>query len=300
MIKKVFSLSDKKKKPGYIVPHSLKELWFHTGTLCNLHCAFCFEDSRPGDTRLEKISFDDVKPFIDEGTTLGVERISFTGGEPFVAKDLFSILMYALEYCPCLVLSNGTDPLLKNLSYLKQMLVKPHKLSFRISIDYPEEIAHDNGRGPGNFNKAVCSLKELYQMGFKVSVARHHNKDEISGSVNKQYQTLFDSIGLPSDTPVIAFPDLLKPGARPESTMISEDCMTRYHSEESRQEFMCAFSKMVIKQDGEMKVYACTLVDDDIAYDLGRNLKESMGAKVLLQHHRCMGCFAQGVSCSEG
>ena len=34
---------------GYIQPKQLKELWFHTGTICNLRCSFCFEGSKPGD-----------------------------------------------------------------------------------------------------------------------------------------------------------------------------------------------------------------------------------------------------------
>ncbi len=31
---------------GYIQPQSLKELWFHTGTLCNLRCPFCLEKEK--------------------------------------------------------------------------------------------------------------------------------------------------------------------------------------------------------------------------------------------------------------
>ena len=33
---------------GYIQPHALRELWFHTGTACNLSCPFCLEGSKPG------------------------------------------------------------------------------------------------------------------------------------------------------------------------------------------------------------------------------------------------------------
>jgi len=68
---------------GYIQPKILKELWFHTGTICNLSCPFCLEGSKPGDDRLNKISFDDVKPYIDEALSLGVEKFSFTGGGTF-------------------------------------------------------------------------------------------------------------------------------------------------------------------------------------------------------------------------
>lgn len=40
---------------GYINPHVLRELWFHTGTICNLRCPFCLEGSNPGNNRLQPI-----------------------------------------------------------------------------------------------------------------------------------------------------------------------------------------------------------------------------------------------------
>ena len=75
--------------------------------------------------------------------------------------------------------------------------------------------------------------------------------------------------------------------------------MTRTQTEETRRGFMCAFSKMVVKRNGRMSVYACTLVDDDPAYDLGASLKEAMPRRILLAHHRCYACFEFGSSCSE-
>jgi len=62
---------------------------------------------------------------------------------------------------------------------------------------------------------------------------------------------------------------------------------------------MCAFSKMVVKINGRTRVYACTLVDDDNDYDLGGTLAEASDVRVMLKHHRCYSCFAQGASCSE-
>ena len=62
---------------------------------------------------------------------------------------------------------------------------------------------------------------------------------------------------------------------------------------------MCAFSKMVVRKDRRLRVYACTLVDDNDTYDLGSTLAESMPKRVTLQHHRCSSCFKDGSSCSE-
>jgi len=56
---------------------------------------------------------------------------------------------------------------------------------------------------------------------------------------------------------------------------------------------------MVIKQQGQMQVYACTLVDDDPEYCLGTTLRESLEQRISMKHHRCYSCFACGASCSE-
>lgn len=51
--------------PGYIQPQLLRELWFHTGTACNLACPFCLEGSAPGDHRLQQVTADEARPFLD-------------------------------------------------------------------------------------------------------------------------------------------------------------------------------------------------------------------------------------------
>ncbi len=285
---------------GYIDPFILRELWFHTGTACNLACPFCLEGSGPADKRLQLVKFDDVKPLIDEALELGVSQFSFTGGEPFLAKDLIRILDYASTHRPCLVLTNGTEPLQRRMKKLAPLVNAAHPISFRISIDSAEREQHDQGRGEGNFNKAVEGLTMLHEAGFHVSVARHMGKDEDKAAVDEQYRALFREYLLPEDLNIVAFPDFATPGSMPEVPQVTTHCMTAYQTEESRQQFMCAFSKMVIKKDGRMRVYACTLVDDDQEYDLGGGLKESMQHRISMKHHRCYSCFAYGASCSEG
>ena len=162
---------------GYIQPQQLKELWFHTGTICNLSCTFCLEGYRPGDDRLNKVSLEDAKPFIDEACELGVERFSFTGGEPFVIKDMVKILAYALEHKPCLVLTNATDPLNRRLSEIAALKNKPYSVNFRVSIDFVDLAKHDEGRGEGNGRRALENIQKLLELGFDVSIARQRGKD---------------------------------------------------------------------------------------------------------------------------
>ena len=284
---------------GYIQPATLTELWFHTGTICNLRCPFCLEGSKPGDTRIQALKFEDARPFIEEALALGVEQFSFTGGEPFVVKDFIAILRLALSHRPCLVLTNGTDPLFKRFHDILALRDLPNPARFRISLDHADEAAHDVCRGAGNFRRAVDMLKRLHDAGFGVSVARHRGAEEDTEAVDEQFRDLFAANGLPRDIHIVSFPEFLTPGSRGHSPEITESCMTTYHSDRSRAGFMCNFSKMVLKKNGRMRVYACTLVDDDEDYDLGGTLTESMRARIMLRHHRCFTCFAYGASCSE-
>ena len=284
---------------GFIQPDAIRELWFHTGTACNLACPFCLEGSKPGDNRLQRVRFDDAKPFVDEAVALGVSQFSFTGGEPFLIKDIIRILDYALDFAPCLVLTNGVDVVTKRLTKLSMLRGKPHPLSLRISIDYPDAERHDAGRGAGNFTKAWQAVRLLHDAGFKVSIARQMRVDESRESVEAEYRALMRLHGVPESLNIVFFPDFGVPGATAAVPYVTQNCMTTYQTAESRAKFMCAYSKMVVKQAGRMRVYACTLVDDDSDYDQGGSLSESLTQRVMLRHHRCFSCFKYGASCSE-
>lgn len=284
---------------GYIAPHTLDELWFHVGTACNLACPFCLEGSRPGDDRLQRMGLADVRPFMAEALELGVRQFSFTGGEPFVVRGFVDILMHAASLRPCLVLTNGTAPVLGRLRQVERLRDCANPVSFRVSIDYPDETRHDAGRGAGSFREALQGVGALLERGFSVSLARQAQPDEDAAAVEAGYRDILDAHGLPTGLRLVGFPDFGAPGESRAVPEITEDCMTRYQTDATRHAFMCAFSKMVVKQGGRMRVYACTLVDDDARYDLGASLREAMARRILLHHHRCYACFRYGSSCSE-
>ena len=132
---------------GYISAHTLKELWFNTGTRCNLACDFCLEGSSPSDKRLQSPKLEEMIPYIDEALALGTEQFSFTGGEPMLIKDMVAVLEYASRFKPCMVLTNGTAPLLKRLAALVGLGTTRHPIAFRVSLDSPDAKAHNMGRG---------------------------------------------------------------------------------------------------------------------------------------------------------
>lgn len=287
------------EKRGYIDAHALHELWFHTGTVCNLQCPFCLEGSSPTNHRIQMLSLADTAPFIEEAVKLGVKQFSFTGGEPFVVPEFPEILDLALQYRPCLVLTNGTEPLFENLPRVRAFLHAAHPLRFRVSIDYADERRHDGGRGQGNFRRAITTMRILEKEGFELSVARHRSNGEDLAKVDNSFREMFADHGLNEKMPIVSFPEFFRPNTPGRTPVITEDCMTEHHTAESRAQFMCAYSRMVVKKNGRCGVYACTLVDDDPDYDLGDTLSDSLRARVMLRHHRCFSCFACGASCSD-
>ncbi len=176
---------------------------------------------------------------------------------------------------------------------------QPNSLNFRVSLDHPDPAKHDESRGKGNFRKALDTLGRLHREGFGVSIARHMLPGEDSDAVDRAYAPYFETAGVPADLTIIKFPEFHLPGSLPQVAEITESCMTRYLSAERRAEFMCNFSKMIVRKNGQCGVYACTLVDDVENYDLGKTLHEAMEQRILLGHHRCYSCFAGGASCSE-
>lgn len=267
-----------------------RDLWFHTGTACNLECPFCLEGSKPGDTRLDRITLNEIKPLIDEAVQLGVARFCFTGGEPLIVKDIVKILSYALQFKPCLVLTNGTAPLIKRVHQLQLLKQQPHALAFRVSLDHPDERLHDADRGWGNFKRAVEGLKLLHQAGFDISIARHSKPDENATAVLARYSELLRKHGLPADTVVAPLPELGRPGAE-HTDLPSPDDVAR-----CGQAPMCASSRMAVKHNGRLRMFACALTDDDARFDLGPSLQASLSQPVALLHRRCGQCVRLGVS----
>ncbi len=287
------------KSRGYIESGKLKELWVHTGTNCNLSCSFCLEGSYPGNHRLSEPCLEELKPFFEEAIELGVEKFSFTGGEPFMNKDFINILSYAVKLKPCMVLTNATKPLEHYLEDIYKIEKVKENLSFRVSIDHYTEEVHDRERGKGSYSRSLKNMKQLQDNGIHVSLARQSEKGEDFESVDSQYKSMLKDYAINESMHIVAFPDFSPPETVVDVPEITENCMTQYHTQETRSQFMCHFSRMLVKKNEAIDVYACTLVDDDESYSVKGSLKASLEKRVLMRHHRCFACFSGGASCSE-
>src|SRR5574337_1414311 len=86
----------------------LDNLWFQvSGTMCNIACTHCFNNSGPNISTFGFLSFEIVRTEIENAARAGVKEIFFTGGEPFLHPDLPEMLSFSLQHAPTTILTNG-------------------------------------------------------------------------------------------------------------------------------------------------------------------------------------------------
>ncbi len=153
----------------YARPTGLKELWFHTNNICNLSCHHCLVSSAPWvqDWGLPTEQF---LRLVDEAVVLGVDRFYFTGGEPFMRKDIIQLIRYVTEQkkCELIILTNAT--LLKGEKAEQVKTLDRAKVRFQVSVDGASATTNDPIRGTGSFEAAVQGLRFLVSQGFQTSI----------------------------------------------------------------------------------------------------------------------------------
>jgi pyruvate-formate lyase-activating enzyme len=270
---------------------SLRELWVHTGTACNLSCPFCHEGSQPGDRRIEAPSLEELRPHLDAAAAAGVGRFAFTGGEPLILRDIVSILKHALGLAPCLVLTNGTAPLIRRPQHLAQLQGLAHAVTFHVSIDDPDETLHDAGRGLRNFRKALLGLKLLREAGFAVGITCQQRPGVDAASNDARFRSLLRKQQLPMDLPIIALPELGPP------LSVTPDTVGLPGLQTTTGPFapLCSRGRTVLRRAGSLRYTACPLVDDDPGFDISARLDDAIAAAVQPRHRRCAICLGSGV-----
>lgn len=292
-------------EPRAVVPlTALKTLWFNTGTLCNLACASCYIESSPTNDALIYLSERDAANFMDEieRTSLPVEEIGFTGGEPFMNPQFLGMLTDTLgRGYRALVLTNGMRPMKRHDAALVQ-LRKQHgeRLTLRVSLDHYTRQVHQRERGPLSWDAALEGLRFLSANGFSLAVAGRRIPGESDEHARAGYAALFAAEHIEVDardpTRLVLFPEMDETADVPE---VTTGCWSIL--DKSPADMMCATSRMVVHRKGEdrPRVVACTLIPYDPRFDLGEALAGAAGASVSLNHPHCARfCALGGASCS--
>ncbi|MBI3615635.1 MAG: methyltransferase domain-containing protein [Candidatus Omnitrophica bacterium] len=156
-------------RAAYSRPEKLKELWLHTNNICNLACSHCLVSSAPW-VKDWGLPADRLLRMIDEAVELGVERFYMTGGEPFLRRDIFTLIRHITESKgrELILLTNGTlfqGELSEAVKALDRKQVR-----FQVSVDGAFPETNDRIRGAGSFQRATEGLRDLAELGFQTSL----------------------------------------------------------------------------------------------------------------------------------
>ncbi len=162
---------------------------------CNLRCQHCYVVPPKTERRRTKdegrISMDksngrkelttkEVFIILEQLAAAGCLNLGFTGGEPFLRKDIFDILRYAKRLgFNIIVLSNGTLITAKKADRLKEIGLNKFDVSFHTTN---REVFDWLTQAPGTYGRVLRAVKLLRERGvevyFKVT-AMTINKDDI-------------------------------------------------------------------------------------------------------------------------
>jgi MoaA/NifB/PqqE/SkfB family radical SAM enzyme len=146
-------------------PAFMWKLWLYTNYDCNLRCSYCVAKSGPNVPR-RALGLANVQRLVDEAVELGFSDIFFTGGEPFILKDIYDMLAYSSARIKTTVLTNAM--LLRNKRLDKLCEIANDNLIVQVSLDGGRPEDHDAYRGKGSWVKTVESIKLLQERGFRV------------------------------------------------------------------------------------------------------------------------------------
>lgn len=287
-------------KRAFIQAEKISTLWFNTGTLCNIECHNCYIESSPKNDRLVYLTFEEVKTFIDEAINKNFQtkEIGFTGGEPFMNKDILKMISYALENnLKVLVLSNAMKPMQNKTEELLKL--KNPNLTIRVSIDHYEKTKHEQIRGKETYDVMLKGLNWLNNNNFKFALATRLLWNQSEDQLRKNFQVFIKKNNLNLDAfskqQLVTFAEMDEKVDTPE---ITTDCWGILNKDPN--DIMCSWSRMVVKKKGTQKpkVIACTLLPYEDEFDLGDSLTNSL-QKIYLNHKHCSKfCVLGGSSCS--
>jgi sulfatase maturation enzyme AslB (radical SAM superfamily) len=285
--------------PAPEIPLShLDDLWFQVGgTLCNLECRHCFISCSPHNHTFGFLDLETVRRALVESTTLGVKEYYFTGGEPFLNRDMVPILELTLQHGPATVLTNGTVFKEEWLTRLARAeAASAYSLEFRVSIDGYSAEENDPVRGEGTFERALRGVEQLIAHGFLpiITVARTRD-DQDDGRLFDGFVQLLKSRGYAR--PRLKILPTLRLGAEVErqrgyrdEERVTPEMMEGYDAGL----LLCNRSRIVTDRG----VWVCPILVEAPDARLGTTLADSL-KPYPLRHHACYTCYQYGALCSN-
>ena len=284
------------KHPAIELKH-LDHLWFQvTGTLCNISCSHCFNNSGPNVRTFGFLSLDQVRQELTAAASYGAKEILFTGGEPFLHPGLMEMLRLALDCAPTTVLSNGTlinDRVAGHLAALERE--SSYSFEIRVSLDGYTEAANDAIRGPGVFHKVLEATRRLSERGILplITVVRTWAEEEelpILAGFSRVLQEAGYLRPRIKILPTLPLGRELTRNPNGDDMLLTEEMLRGFDTDL----LMCSNSRVVTSRG----VWVCPLLVEMPDARLGKSAS-SAATKYELRHHACVTCWHYGSICGN-
>jgi molybdenum cofactor biosynthesis enzyme MoaA len=275
---------------------ALDTLWFQVGgTLCNLQCTHCFISSSPTNHAHEMMSLGEVRRYLEEAEAIGVKEYYFTGGEPFLNREILEMIEAALACGPVSVLTNGVLIRPDTAARLRALSdASPYSLDLRISVDGTDAATNDPIRGEGTFERILAGIRTLAAAGLNpVVTVTEACEGALSGEGRARLLAFLRAAGLTQ--PRLKVMPLLRLGAeatRSRAYEQWESLVGRTLAAEEAEALQCSTCRMVTARG----VYVCPILIDFPGARMGATLADAR-RPFELSYRACFTCHEQGLSC---
>jgi len=148
-------------RAAVIRPRLLAELFLFLTNDCNLRCTHCYVRSGEA-VPAREMTGAEMREVIDQAKDLGARRFYFTGGEPFLCRDVFDLAERVTVDSDLVVLTNGILP----EAVIDRLAGSGRgRLTLQISVDGPTKEAHERIRGTGTFEPTLRTIRALAAKG---------------------------------------------------------------------------------------------------------------------------------------
>ncbi|MEA2488429.1 MAG: hypothetical protein QOH21_221 [Acidobacteriota bacterium] len=276
---------------------ALDTVWFQVaGTICNIECTHCFISSSPRNRSHEMMTLAEIEPRLAEARELGVKEYYFTGGEPFLNREMLPILAATLQQGPATVLTNGMLLREEVCRKLRELFDRSeYSLDLRVSLDGFDAASHDAIRGQGVWDRVMIGLRNLAAVGLNPVITVTTAAEGVErGEGRTRFLDLIRSFGFAK--PRLKVLALFRIGAEETRTHAYEAwerLTTDSLSDDDAATLQCASGRMITSKG----VYVCPILIEEPAAKMGETLAETL-RPFGLKYGACHTCWVDGVTCT--